>query len=90
MAKQTPRERLEKFLGENGWAKDRFGHYHKELKPGLKIRIKMQATSCRLERQAYIIDKNEWLRVDGAYYKNIRFEDGTIVIGRKMLRGNNV
>jgi len=89
MAKQTNRDRrdrLEKFLSTSGWAKDHFGHYQKELPSGTKLRVKMQATSCRLEKQVKIVDKNEWLRVDGAYYKNIRFELGDLFVGSKRLK----
>lgn len=63
---------LVNWLKANGYELDRFGHWHKTTKSGQKARVKMQACSARIERQADICGSNEWLKLASAYYKDIR------------------
>ena len=86
-----------------GWALDRWGHLQKELtaynrttgeKKLTQYRIKLQATSVRIEVQhhypttAYSSARNEWVRVDGAYYKAIELgQKGTVLrIGKRRIQ----
>ena len=69
---------LENWLSGRGYIRDQFGHYHKTLN-GIDYRFKMQDNSVRYERQARIIDHNEWLRIKSGYYKNLSItEDGKL------------
>lgn len=78
-----------KFLTDNGWQLDEWGHLQRTVnlsKEGSIIqrhyRIKIQATSCRIEIRYNIMGKNEWVRVGGAYYKDVRYyEEGRLLIG---------
>jgi hypothetical protein len=72
-----------------GWTLDRFGHLQSTGANGKKYRIKTQATSVRVEVQvahaatAYSPASNEWVKVTGAYLKDISIEPtGNIVIGK--------
>ena len=62
---------LENWLEDKGYAKDKFGHYQKTSDKGIVVRFKMQANSVRYERQAKIIDHNEWIKLASGYYKNL-------------------
>lgn len=76
------REELENWLVKTGWKIDRWGHYHKEVavtntisgeKFKREYRIKMQATSMRIERKVA-----GWVKVNGDYYKNLTLEDNNL------------
>lgn len=72
---------LEKHLSENGWVQDQFGHFKKYRANGDHIRVKMQANSCRIEKQFNILGKNEWrncLPGRKNFYKNFHVVDGMI------------
>ena len=84
-------------LKNAGWKTDKWGHLRKTI-PFIKrdtgervereYRIKLQATSVRVEVQLRICDANEWRRVGGAYYKSIvQSAYGTIIIGSLKIRG---
>jgi hypothetical protein len=75
---------LEKHLSANGWVKDQFGHFKKRRPNGDHIRIKMQANSCRFEKQVNICGKNEWRNCfpgQKNYYKNFHVVDGKMSFG---------
>ncbi len=65
------RQELEHWLISKGYSKDKFGHYQKSFDKGTVARFKMQDNSVRYERQAKIVDHNEWLRSASGYYKNL-------------------
>lgn len=90
MNKQQLVEKMQGF----GWAVDRWGHLQKTIiivhpQKGIPIikncRLKMQATSCRVEVRANernSAGQREWYRVAGSYYKDILIlADGRIRIG---------
>lgn len=85
------REALVVFLKELGWAVDKFGHMQKTIGPK-KYRVKLQATSCRLEVQveidktAYSPVTREWVRFGGAYYANIVEVENGVKIGGHTFR----
>lgn len=95
MSKLT-KDELVVALAACGWETDRFGNMQRELKMIIpdapatkKWRIKFQATSVRFEVQTtfeaseYSPARNEWIRLDGAYLKDIKIrEDGVVIIGR--------
>lgn len=60
---------LESWLVNQGYTRDKFGHYQKT---GLfTYRFKLQDISVRYERKAQIVDHNEWLRIRSGYYKDL-------------------
>lgn len=76
---------LENWLITKGYSKDKYGHYIKEVyNKGVnqltgKYRYKLSATSARFEKQAVIVDHNEWLRIGSNYYKNLSInQDGKL------------
>lgn len=84
------REDLETELVANGWTRDRWGHYQKDIvhlhpeKGRLirKYRIKMQKKSCRLEVRRKITGQWVWLRLTSSFYtKALVLEDGRVRIG---------
>lgn len=65
-----------------GWQRDRWGHLKKRMKSGRLMRLKIQKTSLRLEVQVKMYDgKNQWVRKTSDYFKNIKVEDHSIVMG---------
>lgn len=78
-------------LTECGWKRDRFGHYQKDIPcrnsvtkeiTSLRMRVKLQATSCRIEVQRKSDDSNQWIRFGGDYYINIvKLDDGRLRVG---------
>lgn len=47
-----------------------------------RMRVKLQATSCRIEVQTKIDNSNQWIRLGGDYYTNIvKLEDGRLRVG---------
>ena len=86
-------------LAACGWETDRFGNMQREREmsipdaPMRKQRIKFQATSVRFEVQLvfpsseYSPARTEWLRLDGAYMKDIKIrEDGVVIIGGHLFK----
>ncbi len=65
------KQEFENWVISKGYSKDKFGHYQKTSDKGTVTRFKMQANSVRYERQAMIVDHNEWLRSASGYYKNL-------------------
>jgi hypothetical protein len=86
------KEQLKLELAARGWKEDRFGHHQKVLKRTLwetgaetekTYRVKVQATSVRVEVKTVV----GWVKVDGAYFKDIEITDhGAVQIGRKLLK----
>lgn len=78
-------------LKECRWEADRFGHYQKDVQRrnpvtkeiiSRRMRVKLQATSCRIEVQTKIDNSNQWIRLGGDYYTNIvKLEDGRLRVG---------
>lgn len=79
-----------------GFKEDRYGHYVKETvskrldeagKPiPMLCRVKMQATSVRVEVKHVSGDFKEWVRVDGAYLKDVVVEADSVKIGRHVFK----
>lgn len=79
-------------LTANGWTRDSFGHYKKQIQfidgsvePAVKTmrlcRVKMKLTSCRFEVQREINGQNEWVKRHHSYYKNLQFSNGRVKLG---------
>lgn len=67
------RAKLEEALPKANWTKDRFGHYQRTA-GGRNYRIRMQATSCRVEIQVHHDDGSKsWVKTGGCYYRDIHF-----------------
>lgn len=64
------RQELENWLISKGYQKDTYGHYQKEIE-GKVYRYKLQSKSVRIERMAFIFDRNEWIKLRSGYYKNL-------------------
>ena len=86
------RDALVAFLKELGWAVDKFDHLQKTIGPK-KYRVKLQATSCRLEVQIeheateYSKASKDWVRCGGDYYANIvEIENGVRIGGHVFKR----
>jgi hypothetical protein len=80
------RKALEELLPSLGYTQDSYGHWKKQGIMAI-LRIKMQDKSCRLEKQWTRSDgTNEWMKLDGAYYSKLVFEDSTVKIGRYKLK----
>jgi hypothetical protein len=96
--KKVTKDELIVALAACGWKMDRFGNMQRERYVGLKdqpirkYRVKLQATSVRVEVQItfnateYSPARNEWSRLDGAYMKDITITDGIVKIGRFTFR----
>ena len=73
------RDELGQWLRNNGWTIDAWGHYHKG-----KYRFKMQASSCRFEKEAivpagpYTLRKKLWVRLRSNYYSQLSIIDGKL------------
>lgn len=85
------REALVAFLKDLGWMADKFGHLQKTIGTK-KYRVKLQATSCRIEIQIeyeatqYTKATKEWVRFGGDYYSNIAEIENGIRIGRHIFK----
>jgi hypothetical protein len=77
-----------------GWTQDKFGHLQKTIikrneldRDGHLInssktyRFKLSSTHVRYERKANIVDHNEWLRLGGAYYKDLSINSSNKLVG---------
>lgn len=68
-----------------GWKEDAYGHMQCTTKTGKKYRVKMQATSVRLEVKN--VELGEWVRVKSAYMKDVVLtEDGCVVVDKVVLK----
>lgn len=66
------------------WSEDRYGHFIR-THGNQKFRIKMGTTSLRIEFQAKICGKNEWIKKAGDYYKYVEHDiDGHTLLVKKM------
>ena len=83
------KELLGNWLFDKGYKRDKFGHYTRtvvdpHLEGGsITTRFKMQANSVRYEKQIYIVDKNQWMRLASGYYKNISITEEGKLAGMK-------
>lgn len=81
-----------------GWEMDRYGHLQKDVTQSVKatgqkltrrMRLKLQATSCRLEVKSQTKNSNgayEWFRIGGEFYsKIVQLDDGRVKIGSAIL-----
>jgi len=92
MLKADVKGRLRDLLLELKWRADTFGHFHKTI-TGVRpsgeevtktYRIRIQATSCRVEVRGQIDSqgKRPWIRVGGGYFKDfVTHPDGSMQIG---------
>lgn len=83
--KKALRERLTAY----GWKEDRYGNFlHTALKRShgatveRRMRIKLQATSVRLEVMG---EGGDWIRFGGAYLINVIVRDDRILMGASVL-----
>ena len=105
------REQFEETLKADGWEQDRWGHLQKSITRRLpnvdypigqepeitrEYRVKLQATSCRIEVRSYYAAteyspaKNEWVRIGGDYYgKIVQLDDGRIRVGSSFFGRRN-
>lgn len=81
-----------------GFTEDGYGHFHKlatvknhiGVLISVKIRVKMQKTSCRVEKQTTMSDgSKEWLRVGGEYFSNCQINGNSVTIGRITFKPEN-
>lgn len=85
------RQEVELFLTRSGYVKDRYGNLKKTVsrlvneKPTEKeFRIKLQVHTIRVEVRTSL---GEWVRIGGAYYKNINFVKGVLMVGSLAFKG---
>lgn len=78
-------------MKKRGWNQDRWGHFQKEVSlSGDKriMRLKVQKISVRVEKQIiyaetqYTKATKGWLHCDSAYMRDIRIENGKLIIGK--------
>lgn len=73
---------FEKWATENGWKKDRFGHFHKD-----DYRYKVQARSVRLEKgyhttgSEYSRSEKRWVRLRSAPLSKLSISENGRLIG---------
>lgn len=67
-----------------GWKEDAYGHMQCTTKTGKKYRVKMQATSVRLEVRQ--VELKEWVRVESAYMKDVATDADHVTIGKVVLK----
>ncbi len=89
----TPKSRLLDALLESNWIPDRHGNYLKTVVRGTKTskyRVKLKDLVCRIEVLVEHVAPNEktpgsarmWVKVGGAYYKDVMFDPtGLVWIG---------
>ncbi len=73
---------LGNWLFDKGYTRDRFGHYQR-TDGETTYRFKMLANSVRYEKQIYVVDKNEWMRIMSGYYKNLSITSEGKIAGMK-------
>lgn len=80
-------------LTANNWSLDKFGHFKRTIGDTL-YRVRVQARSVRIEKQALIGGKNEWVRISKDYLKNIHLtadrqyiQIGSVQIGSVRIKG---
>jgi hypothetical protein len=82
------KQELITWLESKGYTKDTYGHYQKTKENGTKIRVKIQATSCRYEEQITLVSsgkpEHEWLRLGSGYYKDLFINDKGQLSGMKI------
>ena len=76
----------------SNYKKDRFGHYTRTRKDGVELRLKIQATSVRLEKKVifeadkYSPKRSEWFRLDSQYFSKITItEDNKLKLDRMVI-----
>jgi len=77
------KQEFETWVISKGYSKDKFGHYQKTPDKGTVTRFKMQPNSVRYEKQAMIVDHNEWIRLASGYYKSLRITKEGKLAGMK-------
>ena len=77
---------IELVLVNCGWVKNKHGNF--ESASG-KVRIKMQATSLRVEKKWNYENKSSWINVCSDYYKNLSVKNEQLVIkGHSVIKQN--
>jgi hypothetical protein len=82
------KQELINWLISKGYTKDNYGHYQ-VTRNGEKIRVKIQATSARYEKQINLPtydgkSEHEWLRIRSGYYKDLSINDKGQLSGMKV------
>lgn len=78
------KEQFYEWAKSNGWEQDRFGHCHKG-----DYRFKVQKTSVRLEKgyrtegSQYSPSEKRWIKVRGAYLKDLSVSPDGKLVGMK-------
>jgi competence transcription factor ComK len=84
-----------KFLNnKTRWIEDSWGNFKNESSDGKVYRVKIQANSvrlevkCNVEASQYSPASSFWVKLDGAYFKDIKISEksGGLVIGRKIIK----
>ncbi len=81
--KKMTAESVKTALSLLGWTEDAYGHMQCTGKTGKKYRVKVQATSVRLEVRN--IELKEWVRIESTYIKDVVIVDSAVVIGKVRL-----
>jgi hypothetical protein len=84
--KKLTAESIKNALSLLGWKEDTYGHMQCVSMGGTKYRVKMQATSVRLEVKRDMGTTTEWVRVESSYIKDVVINDGSVVIGKAVLK----
>lgn len=79
-------EEIKGWLLANGWKLDRYGHMQKQTETK-RYRMKFQAQSVRFEVRIEMPHDapDEWMRVAGAYYKDVRVIAQGKFVGRLLI-----
>lgn len=84
--KKLTAESIKTALSLLGWKEDAYGHMQFTSAIGRKYRVKMQKISVRLEVKRDMGAKSEWVRVENSYVKDVVVGDGTVTIGKAVLK----
>ncbi len=69
------REQFVEWAVRNGWVLDKWGHLQKS-RENCEYRLKLAATYVRYETKLGSVG---WIRLRGAYYRNLRLTDAKLV-----------
>jgi hypothetical protein len=76
------RDDIIKWAIEHGYTSDKFGHYQRTAKDRT-IRLKLSNIAMRYEVKSYIVDHNEWIRLQSGYYKDLNINSKGQLAGLK-------
>jgi len=87
--KEKKLEALHEWMIRHGYKEDAWGNYKKVRNDGTEIRYKIQKTSIRLESKViyeateYSPKSYDWVKVRGAYLKDVSFTEDDKIAGLK-------